>query len=151
MPYKIFLIQVFFILRQYFLLGSTLPHMGRVISNGKPFERCFWFALVNDSSQTVWNHGGSAGIPNQSLQKFRFKTDFIKLSWNPEIIGMSPLNSSLFLQYPNLKLRIWFDDGINGIHQLGQDQPLNKALFNRVRIIFRDHSMMDSMSARLQF
>ena len=49
MPYKIFLIQLFFLFfGSIFLLGSTFPHMGRVISNGKPFEGegHFWFVWL---------------------------------------------------------------------------------------------------------
>ena len=149
--FVIFLIFPFF--GSFFLLGSTLPHMGRVISNGKPFEGegSFGFALINDVNQTVWNHEGSADIPNQAL-KIPVQNGFYQIGLGDQgITGMSPLDPYLLLQWPNLKLRIWFDDGINGIHQLGQDQPLDKAPYSIASDHLRDRSMMDSMSARLQF
>ena len=154
MPYKKIVTLIFLpFFGSLFLLGSTLPHMGRVISNGKPFEGegSFWFALINDANQTVWNHEGSADIPNQAL-KISVQNGFYQIGLGDQgIPGMSPLDPSLLLQWPNLKLRIWFDDGINGIHKLGQDQPLEKAPYSIASDHFRDSSIMDSMSARLQF
>ena len=154
MPYKKIVTLIFLpFFGSLFLLGSTLPHMGRVISNGKPFEGegSFWFALINDANQTVWNHEGSADIPNQAL-KIPVQNGFYQIGLGDQgIPGMSPLDPSLLLQWPNLKLRIWFDDGINGIHKLGQDQPLDKAPYSIASDHLRDSSMMDSMFARLQF
>ena len=41
---------------------------------------------------------------------------------------MAELSPQLFSYYSNLKLRVWFNDGVNGLQQLGGDQPLLNVL-----------------------
>ena len=43
------------------------------------------------------------------------------------IDGMAELPASIFVPDHPLKLRIWFNDGVNGLKRLGQDQNLMMA------------------------
>ena len=42
------------------LWSAELPHQGRVVVSGQTFEGkgSFWFALVNEQDELVWNHLG---------------------------------------------------------------------------------------------
>ena len=63
----------------------------------------FRFALVDPSNDTiVWNHSGG------SLNNF-YKCHFS---------GMAELSPQLFSYYSNLKLRVWFNDGVTDYSNL---------------------------------
>ena len=36
---------------------------------------------------------------------------------------MSTIDPSIFQQYSDTKLRVWFSDGVNGFQQLSSDRP----------------------------
>jgi formylglycine-generating enzyme required for sulfatase activity len=107
-------------------LGAMLPHQGRVLISGTPFDgnATFRFALVEQSGGIVWNHEGGTGLPGTDLT-IEVKKGFYQCHLgDTSITGMATLPEGLFSTYPGLKLRIWFNDGTNGIQQLGKDQPL---------------------------
>ena len=117
---KTLLITLISILFYHFTFAVNLPHQGRVIVNGKPYYGLgeFRFALVNDSAGIIWNHSGQTGEPLSSIQ--------LQITGGFYSYELKDIPLSLFQDYPNLKLRIWFNDGENGLFQLGQDQPLPK-------------------------
>jgi ELWxxDGT repeat protein len=108
------------------LQGATLPHQGRVLISGKAFEGTgsFRFALVDTAGNLVWNHQGTTGEPATDLT-LDIKGGFYSVGLGDTAIqGMADLPASLFSSYAGLKLRIWFNDGTNGLQQLGTDQNL---------------------------
>ena len=108
------------------LQGATLPHQGRVLISGKAFEGTgsFRFALVDTAGNLVWNHQGTTGEPTTDLT-LEVKGGFYSIALgDPSVAGMADLPDSLFGNYAGLKLRIWFNDGTNGLQQLGTDQTL---------------------------
>jgi hypothetical protein len=108
------------------LQGATLPHQGRVLISGKAFDGTgsFRFALVDTAGNLVWNHQGTTGEPTTDLT-LDVKGGFYSIALgDPSVAGMADLPASLFTSYAGLKLRIWFNDGTNGLQQLGTDQAL---------------------------
>ena len=107
--------------------AATLPHQGRVLISGKAFEGkgSFRFALVDTGGNLVWNHQGTTGEPTTDLT-LDVKGGFYSIALgDPSVAGMADLPASLFTNYAGLKLRIWFNDGTNGLQQLGTDQALS--------------------------
>ena len=107
-------------------LGAILPHQGRLLISNKAFDGSgfFRFALVDTAGNLVWNHQGATGQPTTDLS-IQVKGGFYYVGLgDTSIQGMADLPGSLFSSYPGLKLRIWFNDGTNGLEQLGQDQIL---------------------------
>ena len=113
------------------LFSAILPHQGRILVSGEAFDgnATFRFALVDPSNDTiVWNHSGGTGVPDTDLV-VEVKNGFYKCPLgDTSFIGMAELSPQLFSYYSNLKLRVWFNDGVNGLQQLGGDQPLLNVL-----------------------
>ena len=109
------------------LFSAILPHQGRILVSGEAFDgnATFRFALVDPSNDTiVWNHSGGTGVPDTDLV-VEVKNGFYKCPLgDTSFTGMAELSPQLFSYYSNLKLRVWFNDGVNGLQQLGGDQPL---------------------------
>jgi len=114
------------------LFGITLPHQGRVSVSGIPFNGTgsFRFALVDQSNNITWNHEGGTGMPSNDLT-LEVSRGFYQCNiGDPSVEGMSNLPSSLFDINNPLSLRIWFNDGVNGLQQLDDDQPLHIAPYS---------------------
>ena len=113
------------------LFSAILPHQGRILVSGEAFDgnATFRFALVDPSNDTiVWNHSGGTGVPDTDLV-VEVKNGFYKCPLgDTSFTGMAELSPQLFSYYSNLKLRVWFNDGVNGLQQLGGDQPLLNVL-----------------------
>jgi len=131
---KIFLSKALFFFILFpciYSFGITLPHQGRVSVLGTPFDgnASFQFALVDQSGNIVWNHeGGTVTANPTSVLTLEVINGFYKCNLgDTSINGMASLSSDLFDINNQLSLRIWFDDGINGLQQLGTDQPLHVA------------------------
>ena len=104
----------------------TLPHQGRVFISGTPFDGqgSFRFGLVNSAGEIVWNHTGASGVPNSNLSIQVSKGFYTVNLGDTSIAGMGSISADYFDVRNPLKLRIWFDDGDNGMQQLGQDHNL---------------------------
>ena len=87
----------------------------------------FRFALVDQYGASVWNHEGGVGDPQNSLSIPVEKGFYQCRLGDTSIAGMAPLPDTIFTPENPLKLRIWFDDGTNGLQRLGQDQNLMTA------------------------
>ena len=108
------------------LFSATLPHQGRIIISGEPFDGTgyFRFALVNSAGSLVWNHEGEAKVPGTDIEITVSKGFYQCSLGDTSVNGMSALPVELFRLDNPLKLRIWFNDGVRGMQQLGEDQPL---------------------------
>ena len=135
------------------LWSAELPHQGRVVVSGQPFEGkgSFWFALVNEQDELVWNHLGGVGVPDNYLE-LQVEDGFYRIRLgDPTVAGMAVLPDDLLLLHPKLSLRIWFNDGVNGVHQLGSDQPLPVAASAVVSDHMRNGEQVNEMLDRLAF
>ena len=110
----------------------TLPHQGRVLVSNYAFDGqgSFRFALVNLSDQIVWSNDGSTDEPSQSVSIAVNKGFYAVNLGDSSIEGMATLSSELFDVRNPLRLRIWFDDGVNGLEQLGFDHPLRISAYS---------------------
>jgi formylglycine-generating enzyme required for sulfatase activity len=127
---RLFATYLIFLLKFAFITyGAILPHQGRVLISGSAFEGTglFRFALVEQSGAVVWNHEGGVGDPQNSLSIPVEKGFYQCRLGDTSIDGMAELPDTIFTPENPLKLRIWFDDGTNGLQRLGQDQNLMTA------------------------
>ena len=106
----------------------TLNYAGQVAVNGEAFngQGLFKFALVHaDGNASYWSNDGSSvggSEPQGSIQVPVNGGLYSILLGNTAIPGMSALNPAIFQQHPNLRLRVWFNDGENGFQQLSPDR-----------------------------
>lgn len=113
------------------LTSAAVPpvvgHQGRVTVLGLPFEGTghFKFALVDAAgTRTFWSHDGTsvAGSAPTSAISLPVSQGLFSLALgDPALAGMAPLAASDFLP-ADLRLRVWFDDGVLGFQQLAPDQ-----------------------------
>lgn len=103
------------------LAAQVLPELnyqGRVAVNGNAFTGTgqFRFALVADNGSVVWSSHATetTGIAVQNGQYS------VRLG-NTSLPNMAAVPSALFIE-PGLRLRVWFNDGVNGLQQLAPDQ-----------------------------
>jgi formylglycine-generating enzyme required for sulfatase activity len=108
--------------------GAILPHQGRVLVSGLPFDGIgkFRFALIDHSGRIRWNHEGGLSFPQSELMIDVDRGFYQCKLGDITIPGMAELPDYLFLFDDPLSLRIWFNDDQNetGLEQLGSDQPL---------------------------
>ena len=108
--------------------GAILPHQGRVLVSGLPFDGIgkFRFALIDQSGRIRWNHEGGLSFPQSELMIDVDRGFYQCKLGDITIPGMAELPDYLFLFDDPLSLRIWFNDDQNetGLEQLGPDQPL---------------------------
>ena len=106
----------------------VLHYAGQVAVDGEAFDGngLFKFALVNVAGTTTYwsNDGTSVGAsePQGSIQVRVSGGLYSILLGNTAIQGMSALDPSIFQQYSDAKLRVWFSDGVNGFQQLSPDR-----------------------------
>jgi hypothetical protein len=106
-----------------------LNYAGQVAVNGEAFDGSgqFKFALVNtDGTTTYWSNDGKSvngSEPQGSIQVPVNGGLYSILLGNTAIQGMNALDPTIFQQYSDVKLRVWFSDGVNGFQQLSPDRP----------------------------
>lgn len=115
-------------------LAAAVPHVvghqGRVTVLGLPFEGTgrFKFALVDaGGTRTYWSHDGTSvgGSAPTSFLTLPVSQGLFSLALGDTAIpGMAPLAASDFLP-ADLRLRVWFDDGVRGFQQLAPDQSFS--------------------------
>lgn len=109
----------------------TLPHQGRVLVSSTAFNGLgnFRFALINLADEIVWNHHGTTDTPTENIPLTVNRGFYAVNLGDTTIAGMAPLPSDLFDVSNPLRLRIWFDDGVNGLEQIGADHPLRVSAY----------------------
>ncbi len=109
-------------------MPPVINYAGQVAVDGEAFEGngLFKFAIVNDSgSTTYWSNDGTstAGAePTASVSVSVSGGLYSILLGNSAIQGMNAIDSSIFQQHMDAKLRVWFNDGTNGFQQLTPDR-----------------------------
>ena len=123
-----FLILSFFVSSSY-SVPPVINYAGQVAVDGEAFdgEGFFKFAIVNDSgSTTYWSNDGTSNAGSEPTASVSVSVSgglYSVLLGNSSIQGMNAIDSAVFQQNADAKLRVWFNDGTNGFQQLTPDRP----------------------------
>ena len=128
-------------LQTILFLVISLPHLnaappiinyaGQVAVNDEAFDGTglFKFAIVSTTGETVtslWSNDGTSTAGSEPDANVSVPVDgglYSILLGNSSISGMSSLDPNLFSSHSNVRLRVWFSDGVNGFQQLSPDRP----------------------------
>src|ERR1051325_3679464 len=111
--------------------NPPLNVQGRVLTNGVSFNGPgqFKFALVTGNGASVlWTHDGESSgpgfQPTNSITLNVVKGLYSVLLGDPTVTGMTnPINPDIFANN-DVRLRVWFNDGVHDFQQLVPDQRL---------------------------
>ncbi len=110
--------------------GDTISYRGNLNVDGKPFNGTghFKFVLLDRNGALLWKNSptDSSGIPDEAIE-LPVAEGAYTVSLGSAAHNMPALNDSVIDAFPNLTLRIWFDDGKNGFQKLEPDQNLDQA------------------------
>ncbi len=111
---------------------ALINHQGRMAVNGLNFEGAglFKFALVNaGGTSTYWSNDGTSttGSPPAAAVSLTVnKGLYAVLLGDTSLANMTALPVSVF-DNADVRLRVWFNDGLNGFQQITPDQRLAAA------------------------
>jgi len=112
---------------------QTINHQGVVKVSGVPFNDMghFKFAILNASGVNVWTNDNSNLVLNGVPNTFEDVTVTdgvysVLLGGSGPGYTMTPITHTVF-NGQDRRLRIWFDDGVNGLQQLTPDHSLTSA------------------------
>jgi len=115
----------------------TMNHQGVVRVNGQPFNGIghFKFAILNANGVNVWTNDNSNLVFNDVPESFE---DVVVADGVYSVIlggagpgyTMTPIAPTVFNE-PDRRLRIWFDDGVNGQQQLTPDHTLTSSPYSQ--------------------
>jgi len=106
---------------------SLLNYQGRVAVSGVNFDGTgqFKFALVNaDGTQTFWSNDGTSTAGSEPTSAVAIAVDsgiYSVLLGDATLPNMTPVPAALFSN-PDVRIRTWFDDGVNGSQLMAPDQ-----------------------------
>lgn len=105
---------------------GLVHYQGRIAVGGVNFEGTgqFKFALVSaDGLETYWTNDGTAsGEPVASVSLAVSRGLYSIHLGDATIPGMPPVTETVFQGRTDVRLRIWFDDGVHGMQLLAPDQ-----------------------------
>src|SRR5262249_41518744 len=110
---------------------QALTYQGYVASISGPYsgDGLFKFALVNSNgTASFWSNDGSSlggAQPSQAVTNLVTQGLFSTVLGDP---SMQPVSPTVFTN-PDVRLRIWFNDGTNGFTALTPDQRLTSSGF----------------------
>lgn len=106
-----------------------LDYQGRIAVQGVNFDGQgqFKFALVDGSgTATYWSHDGTStagGAPASFITVPVAKGLYAVRLGDPAVTNMAALSPGVF-DHPDVRLRVWFNDGVTGFQQLAPDRRL---------------------------
>ena len=106
---------------------SLLNHQGRMAVNGVNFDGTglFKFALVNGNGTiTYWSNNGTSAAgsqPTAAVSLTVTKGLYSVLLGDTALTNMTTVPASIF-DNADVRLRVWFNDGILGFQQISPDQ-----------------------------
>lgn len=137
LPFRI--LPAFFAAAVYFPLATLhaqtpalLNYQGRVAVDSVNFEGVgsFRFALVNPAGDTTfWSNDGTSTIgdePTDAVTLNVAKGLYSVLLGDTAIANMTAIAPAVFAN-PDVRLRVWFDDGVNASQLLAPDQRIAPA------------------------
>ncbi|GAA5122099.1 tail fiber domain-containing protein [Luteolibacter yonseiensis] len=110
----------------------VLNHQGRIAVAGANFQGTgrFKFALVNSQgTQSFWSNDGSSnggGEPTTFVSLDVTRGLYSVLLGDAAITNMTPVPAEVF-QNADVRLRVWFNDGVNGFQHIAPDHRLAAA------------------------
>ena len=113
---------------------QLVNYQGRVAVDAVNFEGAglFRFALVNeDGTITFWSNDGTSAAgsePTDAVSLAVAKGLYSVLLGDLALVNMTAIPASVFTN-PDVRLRVWFDDGLNGSQLLTPDQRLAPATY----------------------
>jgi hypothetical protein len=125
-------------------LQADVPQMihyqGYVTVSGQPFtgQGLFKFALVDKAgTNTYWSHDGTSvgGLaPTTTISDIAVSSGLYSvLLGDRSVNGMTQaIPASVFAEHRDVFLRVWFDDGTNGLQQLAPDTRIASVGFAMV-------------------
>ncbi len=115
---------------------GVITYQGRVTSNGTNFTGTgyFRFALYRPGLPLVslWSHDNSSvdgGMPAAEIAVPVTNGSFTVALGDTEVPGMTQAVPPEAFTTSNVRLRIWFNDGITGVAQLAPDQRITSAAY----------------------
>jgi trimeric autotransporter adhesin len=108
---------------------GIINYQGRVVDGGTNFTGTgqFEFALVNGSAGTTnyWSNDGSpVGQPSHTVSLTVTKGLYSVLLGDTTIANMTLAIAPTVFSNSDVRLRVWFNDGVSGFQQLSPDQRL---------------------------
>jgi len=114
----------------------VINHQGSVEVSGTPFDGSgdFRFAIVDpDTGNNLWTNDdtelGTSNMPTAAVSLTVDQAIYSVGLGDASVTNMVPIPSTVFND-DNVELRIWFDDGTNGISQLSPDDPLTSVPYS---------------------
>jgi N-acetylneuraminic acid mutarotase len=106
---------------------QIISYQGRVAVSGINFNGTaqFKFAFVSsDGSTTWWSNDGSSANGNQPSASVNIgvTNGLFSVGFGDPGFGMTPISPAIFANN-DVRLRIWFNDGVHGTQLLSPDQP----------------------------
>lgn len=99
-----------------------INHQGRMAVNGVPFQGTgqFRFALMNgDGTTTFWSNDSGGATVSLSVSQGLYSV----LLGDTSLTHMTAIPPEVFAN-GDVRLRVWFNDGVNGSQQITPDQRL---------------------------
>lgn len=112
-----------------FAVPSLLNHQGRIAVQGVNYNGSglFKFALVNATgSVTYWSNDGTSTAGSQPTAAVTLTVSnglYAVLLGNTELTNMTAIAPAA-LEYADVRLRVWFNDGTKGFQLISPDQRL---------------------------
>lgn len=109
-----------------------LTYQGRVTAGGNNFNGAgqFKFSLVNSNGTvTYWSNDGTGSGGSEPSGAFSVGVSnglFVAALGNASLSNMTIIPAAIFTN-PDVRVRIWFNDGLAGFSQLAPDQRLTSA------------------------
>jgi len=107
----------------------VINYAGQVRVAGQPFSGTGFlkFAFVNAScTTTYWSHDGTSVDGSEPTGELSVPVRgglYSILLGNTALSGMGAIDLSLFQQYDDVHIRVWFNDGERGFQHLRPDRP----------------------------
>ena len=117
---------------QWAQVPRLLNYQGRVTAGGIPFNGSgqFKFALVNGSGSPYWLNSVDTtpadNVPDAAVTLTVSRGVYSVLLGDSTVPNMAAVPSSVF-DNSDVRLRVWFNDGVTGFQQLTPDQRLAAA------------------------
>ncbi len=113
---------------------QLINYQGRIAADAVNFEGAglFKFALVNsDGTTTFWSNDGTSAAGSEPVDAVSLPVSkglYSVLLGDIALANMTVIPAAVFTN-PDVRLRVWFNDGVNGSQLLDPDQRLAPAAY----------------------
>src|SRR5688572_8117723 len=112
---------------------QLINYQGRLTAEGTNFagHGQFKFALVDGNTNIFWSNSGLSGTPLEPTTAVSLNVSnglFSLLLGDTNMANMAAIPVNVFTN-PDVRVRIWFDDGISGFQRLLGDQRIGAVAY----------------------